>query len=504
MYIIKNALRNIVRSKGRNILIGCIAFVIGLSACLALSIKQAAVSEKESGLANLNVTATIGYDRQGMMEKAQESSSTTEEGEKPDFKSMMKEMSSLSLDEMLTYAKADSVKDFYYTMSLSLDGKDIDPFETSKSSSTTDEEAAPSMGQGGRGGMQNMQSQGDFTITGYSSYEAMSDFVSKTKTITSGELFDETSKELTCIINQELATLNDLKVNDDITVVNPENEKDTYKIKVVGIYTSSETTQTQGGPMNMAMSDPANQIYMSYAALNTITTTSNKVSEDTALSGQTRGTYTFASVSDYEKFETQARKLGLSDEYSVSSTDINAYEQSLAPLENLSTYATYFLAVILVIGGCILVVLNIYHIRERKYEIGVLAAIGMNKTKVASQFIAEIFTITMLSVLLGNGIGAAVSVPVTNALISTQSTQSSTMEGIPSRGNESGTKPSGDKGSGMFGNVETIEEVRSATNLNVVLQLVGIAILLTILSGGISVLTILRYEPIRILSEREG
>ena len=50
MYILKNALRNITRAKGRNILIGCIAFVIGLSACLALSIREAADRERESGL----------------------------------------------------------------------------------------------------------------------------------------------------------------------------------------------------------------------------------------------------------------------------------------------------------------------------------------------------------------------------------------------------------------------------------------------------------------------
>ena len=68
MYILKNALRNITRAKGRNILIGCIAFVIGLSACLALSIREAADRERESGLSDLNITATIRVDRQSMME----------------------------------------------------------------------------------------------------------------------------------------------------------------------------------------------------------------------------------------------------------------------------------------------------------------------------------------------------------------------------------------------------------------------------------------------------
>ena len=43
MYIIKNAFRCIGRAKGRNILIGIIAPVIAISACIGLSIRQAAV-----------------------------------------------------------------------------------------------------------------------------------------------------------------------------------------------------------------------------------------------------------------------------------------------------------------------------------------------------------------------------------------------------------------------------------------------------------------------------
>ena len=47
MYIIKNALRCISRAKGRNVLIGIIALVIAISACLGLSIRQAAESAKK-------------------------------------------------------------------------------------------------------------------------------------------------------------------------------------------------------------------------------------------------------------------------------------------------------------------------------------------------------------------------------------------------------------------------------------------------------------------------
>lgn len=63
MYIIKNAFRCIGRSKGRNILIGIIALVIAISACIGLSIRQASENAKTTALEGLSITATISYDR---------------------------------------------------------------------------------------------------------------------------------------------------------------------------------------------------------------------------------------------------------------------------------------------------------------------------------------------------------------------------------------------------------------------------------------------------------
>ena len=98
MYIVKNALRNLLRSKGRNILIGLIVLVIAVASCLALSIRQAAATARESGLENLAVTGQISLDRQAMMQKIQQ--------EGGDMKNAFRSMESLSLEEMQTYAKS--------------------------------------------------------------------------------------------------------------------------------------------------------------------------------------------------------------------------------------------------------------------------------------------------------------------------------------------------------------------------------------------------------------
>ena len=253
---------------------------------------------------------------------------------------------------------------------------------------------------------------------------------------------------------------------------------------------------------------------------------SEAAADDTKVTGSLNATYSFADVESYEKFEEEVRALGLDESYTVSSSDITAFENSLAPLNTLSTMAGWFLLVILIIGGIILVVLNIFNVRERKYEVGVLTAMGMKKWKVAAQFMCEILVVTMLAVIIGAGIGAVSAVPVTNALLEgqaqSQSNQQSQMEqnfgrpgdfggGFPG-GNMPSDMPSDipDMGGGknpfgdMFGGAaDYITEVDSAMNLTVVFQMIGVGLLLTLIASAASVLFIMRYDPLKILANRD-
>ena len=229
-----------------------------------------------------------------------------------------------------------------------------------------------------------MGSQGDFTVIGYSSLNAMEDFVSETSTVTGGTVFDEDTEELQCLVSDELATLNSLSVGDTIELMNPNDEEEIVTFTITGIYSNSESSTLEGGRMGgfSAAGDPANEIYTSYAALKKAADTSAENAEtavdeetgmetSTAIRTQLSGVYSFASAEAYEKFEEEARALGLDDAYSISSSDLQNYENSLIPLENLSKFALYFLIVVLAIGVIILIVLNIFTIRDRKYEIGV-------------------------------------------------------------------------------------------------------------------------------------
>lgn len=535
MYILKNALRNISRSKGRNILIGIIVLVIAISSCVTLSIKQSAIKTKESYQENLKITAQISVDRQSLM---QNSSSGGEAPDRDSMKSALQGIGELTLDDMKTYAGASSVEDFYYSSTASLNADEDTDLEavttTTEDTSSTDgtqqgnaPEGMEQMG-GDKGGPKmsaGMGEQGDFTVVGYSSHSAMTDFVSGTSTITDGTVFDEDTSDMVCIISDELAAYNSLSVGDTISLVNPNDEDEKYELEIVGIYNNSESSVSVGGMMGgfSTMSDPANKIYTSYDTLNSIITTSSEnattetddetgMEQTTAIRQQVSGTYVFSDLASYEVFEDEVRDLGLDDTYTVSSSDVTSYEQSIEPLENLSKFATYFLVIVLIIGAIILIVLNLFNIRERKYEIGVLTAIGMKKGKVATQFIIELFTVTFIAILLGTVIGSAVSLPVTNKLlesqIESQQEQSQAQMNNFGKGNGAnggGNMPSMDKGNFGRGesNVNYISEVSSATDITVVMQLIGIGIILTIISSCTAVIFVLRYEPLKILTNRD-
>ncbi len=535
MYIVKNAFRCIGRARGRNALIGIIALVIAVAACIGLSIRQAAQSAKEDTLSGMSVTATISVDRQSMMGNI----GRPEAGgsfDKDQFEELFGSTSSLTLEDYEKYASAPSVKSFYYTLTASFDGSEgFEPVTTDSSSSG--EGSFP--GFGGMGGMGGMfgSSSGDFSVVGYSSDEAMTSFISGTATMVSGAVFVEGTESLDCIISEELATYNSLSVGDTVTLTNPQSEDETYTLTVVGIYSDSSSNE---GFQSMMGSDPANSIYVSSAALDLILSQSAEVSEtvtdettgreyETAVTGNISATYVMANVDAYYSFESEVRDLGLSDSYSVSSQDITSFENSLVPLNTLSKMAGWFLIVILIIGAVILVVLNIFNIRERKYEIGVLMAIGMKKGKVAAQFMTEVFVVTLAAVIVGIGIGAVSAVPVTNALlenqiISSKENSNRIEEGfgggnrgeMPDFGGMGGQIPGGMGGGqrpgGDFGAIEDIfgagaanyiSEINSAMNLTVVMQMLGIAVLLTLIAGAASVMFVMRYEPLKILANRD-
>jgi len=164
-------------------------------------------------------------------------------------------------------------------------------------------------------------------------------------------------------------------------------------------------------------------------------------------------------------FEAEMREKGLPDDWMVF-RDETAYRRMIAPIESLQDVSLTFLLVVLFFGAAIMVLLSAIAIRERKYEIGVLRAMGMKKKKVALCIWIEIIAITCCCFFIGIIVGTAFANPVSNALW--------TGEG----------------------------QITIALNITTIFQLFGISLLLATIAGTVSVSRITKYEPIKILTER--
>lgn len=411
--------------------------------------------------------------------------------------------------------------------------------------------SGPGAGGPGMGGgtpspsdiMASINFGGEFLLYGYSGDEAMEDFSSGKCYITSGRMFDENGSDYVCIVNEELATYNSLSVGDRITLSNPAATSERYTFTVVGLY---KNTEDSSSGVSQSTDDPANAILTSYPVIadilarslafrnpsdveSTVTAEDGTVSEqllrddgsllvkgasaasdeayesEKALADTVTGTYVFASIDDFDAFEAQAKALGLSDNYTVTSSDVAAYEASLVPLDNLSAYANSFLYIVLGIGAVILIGVNVFNIRERKYEIGALTAMGMRKGKVALQFILELTIVTFLGIAIGSLLGSAVSTPVANELLASQIQyeQASGDKINENFGREVGEGSAKPHGGDVEGEVEYVSTVSFTFDQEIVYKMAVIGALLALVSSAAAITFVLRYNPLEILAERD-
>lgn len=468
MYIITNAIRNISRSKGRSLLLGIILFVLVLCSALGLSIQQAAKTSQEASLDLTNISATIQRNMNNMFQDF-------EPGNKQDMKQEMQAIEDLPLDQLEAYAQLDVVKSFTYYATLQASSDTLDPIEST----------------GPQFGTRESQNSG-FTLVGYSSDEAMSDFLDGNASIVDGKMFTESTTNNECILPSTLATYNDISINDTITLT---IDDVTHDFVVTGLYESNSIGQPG-----------KNQDFSS----NQIVTSANVVM-NISDSAQIQGTYTFSNVNDYETF---VDSIDLSDDYVVVSNDLQAFEQSLIPLQNLSTFSFYFVIIVLGIGSIVLVAINIFSIRERKQEIGILCAIGMKKSKIALQFFIENLCIATLALVLATGIVATTSVPLTNTLLQTQIQSTQSRRDIRSQNFGRQPETSSTKqeipNQSQQPNDETVEapslqvnQISEAMNLQAFIQLIFIFILLLFISCMAGFISLIRYDPNQILANRD-
>ena len=295
-----------------------------------------------------------------------------------------------------------------------------------------------------------------------------------------------------------MATLNDISVGDKITLVDPNNEETTYKLTVTGIF--EETSSDSSDRMSM-FTRSANTIITNVSVVNNVM----KLNED--INATTTSTFILTSKDVIDSFSKEVEEKGLS-EYLTVTSNLNNIESATSSISNTKTFATTFLIVTFIIGGVVLFVINLINIRQRKYEIGVLRTIGMKKSLLTAQFTTELLAVAIISLAIGAGSGAALSVPISNSLLQKEIDSSQTqMEEISQNfgGGKGGNGgPMGNSGKGMSGvvQVQAFDSINATVDGKVLVQLFAIGIGLTLISRSACMVSIQRFSPLTILKER--
>lgn len=478
MYIVKNAWRNVTRNKGRNILIGIIIMVIALSSCVALAIMNTSSKLIESYQNKYDITATIGVNRSNMMKDFNSTSDTN----KDDLVEKFNNISSLTTDEIESYADSKYVSSYYYTNSIGLDGDGLDPASTQKTDSTNSDDKKQAPDGMNKGGMPGASTT-DFKLVGYSSLEAMSDFINGTYKISDGNISED---DYTCVINSELAELNNISVGDTIKLT--DDDDNTYKLKVTGIFT--ETSESD-------------QMSMFSNSVNNIITTTNTISKITTknsdITSTLSPTFVLTSKDVVSDFEAELTSKGLDENLKVQ-TNLDQIENSTSTIDNVKTFATTFLIIVLIIGCIVLLVINAINIRERKYEIGVLRTIGMKKSALAMQMMIELVMVSFFALIMGAVVGSLISVPVSNQLLSSEI--SSNNEERTNIGNNFGSQNHDFSKVSGVSNLTEIKTIDAAVDIKVLAELLGIGLVITIISSLTAMISIQKFSPLTILKER--
>lgn len=516
MYILKNSLVSIIRNKGRNILIGIIILVIACSTTVTLSIRNTADNLVKDYEEAHDIIASISFDRKGLTETFKGG----EDARKENIEAF-NNIESLTIDDVKKYGDSEYLKDFYYIYATSLNSdsltKATDQYEyevedrqttTTSSSKTTGGNSGMGRGpEGGFGGERHttinnntttvitkskevFQSSrnltGDFELDGYSSYDAMTDFVNGTYQVTEGEMISD-FEGLECVVSSELAILNEITVGSNITLKNS-NTGVTYDFTVKGIYKDNSDSNNSA----TMYSPSANKIITGSGVVEKL------VADDSTIVTNITPSFIMKNESVIESFTEELKEKGLNEYYTIN-TNVEELENATKSIENVKVFATTFLIITLIISSVVLFVINMINIRERKYEIGVFRTIGVSKFKLTMQFMLELLIVTAIMLCIGAVCGTFLSKPVGNSLLQNEIASNAVEEEQISNNFGKEHMPMEHKGTVA---VEPINSIDAVVDFKVIIELLGIGVLLSFVSSLASMISIQRFSPLTILKER--
>ncbi|EHY8714161.1 TPA: ABC transporter permease [Listeria monocytogenes] len=500
MNFFKRAWLSMKARKGRSVLQLIIFTVVCVLILSGFTIQSAADKASELAREQLGGTVTLTVDREKQMqamrdEAASSDSSSTES--KPQFES-----SPIDVSDANELAKLNHVASYNYYSSTQALASGFDPIESSGDTSSSNDESsttAETQGpEGGQGGPQMVDA--DLSISGLLDSATSTDFEAGTSELTSGVAITSADKDKNvAMVEENLAEENDWKVGDSFTVTSSDgNTKVT--LKIVGIYKTTDSGSDMA--QNFSFLNPYNKVYVPYTVANTIKGSNYKNTVDSAV-------YTMDDAANISAFEKEAKKVDSID-WDTFKLDANdtLYQQMIGPINSVASFSKNVVYIVSIAGALILGLLVMMQVRDRKYEMGVLLAIGEKRGKLIAQFFVEILIVALVSFGLAAASSHYVAQLAGNQLLaqqnsSTNETTTSTENRGPGGGGQGGPGGIGESVSNLTKNTEQIKELDIQVTLEDMLKMGGIGIGIAFISVLLPAALVLRMNPKTILTKQE-
>ncbi|EAC2214644.1 ABC transporter permease [Listeria monocytogenes] len=501
MNFFKRAWLSMKARKGRSVLQLIIFTVVCVLILSGFTIQSAADKASELAREQLGGTVTLTVDREKQMQTMREEASSSDSSStesKPQFQS-----SPIDVSDANDLAKLNHVASYNYYSSTQALASGFDPIESSGDTSSSNDESsttAETQGPGGgQGGPQMVDA--DLSISGLLDSATSTDFEAGTSELTSGVAITSADKDKNvAMVEENLAEENDWKVGDSFTVTSSDgNTKIT--LKIVGIYKTTDSGSDMA--QNFSFLNPYNKVYVPYTIANTIKGSNYKNTVDSAV-------YTMDDAANISAFEKEAKKVDSID-WDTFKLDANdtLYQQMIGPINSVASFSKNVVYIVSIAGALILGLLVMMQVRDRKYEMGVLLAIGEKRGKLIAQFFVEILIVALVSFGLAAASSHYVAQLAGNQLLAQQN--SSTNETTTSTENRGPGGGGGQGGPGGFGqsvsnltkNTEQIKELDIQVTLEDMLKMGGIGIGIAFISVLLPATLVLRMNPKTILTKQE-
>lgn len=484
MNFIKRAFLSVKARKGKSLLQIFIFTAICVLVLAGLSIQTAAEKSADSARQKLGADITLQVDMEKMRENMQNQKT---EGERPRFTS-----TPIPVDTAEELISSDQLKGYNFYSSTTALATNFEPIESETSITSDENTNAPEREMPGRG-----MSQGDISLQGVIFTDSTSEFIDNMSSIIEGRhLTDADIDQNVTIIEQTLAEENALTLGDTVSITNPTDESLTLDLKIVGIYKT--TSNGSDMAMNFTALNPYNKLYVPYTAASELKGSDYAGTIDSAI-------YYLDDPAQLEDFVTEAKETSSID-FDTFTLDANdqLYQQMVGPIENVSSFSNNLVYLVSIAGAIILGLIVMMSIRERKYEMGVLLALGEKRWKLVGQFITEILVVAVLALGIATMSGNLVANQIGDQLLNQElssTEQANTPESFRGRGGM-GFSP-GMGAQQVQQEAETIEtlDVQVTTNDLSILALIGI--LIAILSTLLPSISVLRLQPKTILTKQE-